>query len=237
MAAPFRHHQVMSDQRWGSVFGRQERIQDVLGYVMAHWKALQKNPPADMLFKNHEPKITGYFCTSLSSNRLSHGITGYFFSEVPVAHIDITLRQLESKGRADIFYYSDRLDTPIELIFEFKKIKANTGANYSRKQYCLSGASRFVNAVYGRNSDVGFMVGMVEFAADVPAVGKALMTSIQGSDIRTQLRMILNPMSGRYVTTSSLFFPSCLFETRHERDHIPDSKDVLLGHFLLAHDK
>jgi hypothetical protein len=233
MKAPPRYHQVLSDSRWQAAFGRQSTVERVLDYVIEHWNKLQLNPPADMRFSNAEPKITKYFGHSLRKNALAHGITGVFQPEADMADIDEVKQELAARGRTDISYYSDRIDPPLDFVFEFKKMKDKPGGNESRREYCKSGVMRFVNAVYARGADIGFMVGLVDKSSDEKVIADALKRAIQHPDMVRLLRMIKHPDGGA-ISSSNLVFKQCGFETRHARDHVP-RQDVLLGHLILHH--
>lgn len=233
MKAPARYHQVLSDARWQGAFGRQSTVEQVMAYVMAHWQELQANPPADMHFANAEPKITQYFGHSLRKNAMRNGITGLFSPEAVQADVDEAKKVLEARGRSDISYFSDRTDPPLDFVLEFKKMKLKPGGNQSRLAYCKDGVVRFVEAIYARDSDFGFMVGLVEKPEHVKPVADALVRAIQQPDMVRLLRMIKHP-DGSAVTVQPLKFRHSGFETRHARDHVP-RPDVLLGHLVFAH--
>lgn len=233
MAAPSRHHAVLSHPRWEAAFGRQTTIEAVLEYIRAHWQERQKLPPPDMQYSSSEPRITKYFGLSLRKHARDRGILGYFIPENSVAYIDEVRQVLESRGRTDLTYFESGQKDSIEFVVEFKKMKSVLGANASRKAYCQDGMLRFVNAVYAREEDLGFMVGLVEQASQLPDSLDGLKRAIQNPDMALLLNMIKNPR-GRTVTSKGHSFKSCDFETRHARDHVGYA-DVVLGHFLLAH--
>ncbi|MDO9199772.1 MAG: hypothetical protein Q7J58_20470 [Hydrogenophaga sp.] len=224
----------MSDEHWGRAFGRQATIQNVLEFVVTHWQQLQKRPPPDMEFSQSEPHITKYFGLSLKKSARAHGIFGFFVPEHVVGDIDEVRQVLESRGRTDLTYLSDRIDPPLEFVLEFKKMKSQTGANASRLAYCKDGMLRFVNATYARNEEVGFMVALVACDADLPGLLDGLKRAIQQPDMARLLRSIANPKGRTTLTASDLVFQACNFETRHARDH-KGQKDVVLGHIMLAH--
>lgn len=235
MAAPSRYSKVLSDHKWQAAFGRQNTIDEVLSYLVQHWHERQKHPPKDMLFSSSEPKITKFFCVSLRKNAERHGISGNFTPEAPLADIDEETLELHAQGRADIEYFSDATSPAINLIFEFKKMKSTkVGAQRARMDYFKSGVTRFVNAKYARDSDLGFMIGLVDTAPNQTAVLDGLKRAIQIPDMVLHLRMIKNP-SGNAIDTTGLVFAHSAFETRHARDHVPRA-DVLLGHLLLVHE-
>jgi hypothetical protein len=233
MAAPSRYHQVLSDQHWQAAFGRQTSVESVLQYVLDHWARLQKHPPQDMKFSSHEPRITRFFALSLRKNARNHGISGLFTPEAMVGDIDEIKQELESPGRTDIHYFSDRTDPAINFVLEFKKLKLKPGGSKSRLEYCSSGVLRFVNATYARDTDFGFMVGLVDTQTNRRAILNALKGTIQHPDMVQLLKTIKTP-SGQPIATADLKFSTSDFETRHGRDHVHRS-DVLLGHFLLTH--
>ncbi len=224
----------MSDEHWGKAFGRQATIQNVLEFVVTHWQQLQKRPPLDMEFSQSEPHITKYFCMSLKKSARAHGVFGFFVPEHFVADLDEVRQVLQSRGRTDITYQSDRIDPPLEFVLEFKKMKSQAGANASRLAYCKDGMSRFVDAVYARDEEVGFMVALVASEDDLPGVLDGLKRAIQQPDMARLLRSITNPKGRTTVTSVDLTFAACDFETRHARDHKGQS-DVVLGHMVLAH--
>lgn len=234
MAAPSRYHQSLSDKHWQKAFGRQPAIQQVLEFVVTHWHQLQKRPPADMAFDQSEPRITKYFCRSLKKFARSHGIFGFFVPEQLVSDLDEVRQVLESRGRTDISYLSDRIDPPLEFVLEFKKMKSSTGANASRLAYCKDGMARFVDAIYARDEEIGFMVALVATSGDVQACVDGLKRALQQPDMERHLRSIRNPKGNTTVTVNGIAFTSCDFETRHARDH-KEQKDVVLGHIVLAH--
>lgn len=237
MAAPSRYHTVLSNEHWDAAFGRQSTIEDVLEYILAHWQQLHRRPPADMVFSESEPHITKFFGLSLRKNARAHGIFGYFVPENPVGDIDEIRQVLESRGRTDLTYTTDRLEHPLEFVMEFKKLKSSKsakGGNASRKAYCADGMLRYVDGIYARDFDLGFMVGLVEFSSQVPDAINGLKRAIQQPDMERLLKLIKDPKGQITVATKKLVFKSCDFETRHARDHVGQS-DVLLGHIVLAH--
>ena len=237
MTIPSRHKAVLNNERWNKAFGRQPTIDSVLEYVVAHWKIMQRHPAPDMAFSAKEPSITQYFCTSLAKNAKNSGIFGFFIPERVVGKIDEARQVLESRGRTDISYLTDRLEHPLEIVMEFKKLKPSKsakGGNVSRKAYCADGMFRFVEGIYAEDCDVGLMVGLVEFTSLLPDTINGLKRAIQNPDMERILRCIENPDGKTTVTSKDLIFKSCEFETRHARDHVRQP-DVLLGHLILAH--
>jgi hypothetical protein len=232
MTAPSRYHQVLGQDRWQKAFARRESVEVVLEYVAKHWQDLQRHPPKDMMFSNKEPVITYFFGISLRRNALNHGITGQFTPEAPVADISIKM-ELEAKGRTDIAYFSNAQAPALDFVLEFKKLAAPKSGRESRSQYCDSGILRFVNAVYARETDFGFMIGLIERQADHAAIVNNLKRAMQNPSMKQLLRMIASP-SGSTVVTDDLKFSTSEFETRHARDHVP-REDVLLGHLMLVH--
>lgn len=197
-------------------------------------RQLQKHPPVDINFSNTEPKITYFFGMSLRKNAMSNGITGLFTPEAPVADIHEIRQELESRGRTDISYFSDRTDPSIDFVLEFKKMKVRPGGDTSRLAYCKSGVMRFVDAIYAHETDFGFMVGLVDTANNRPIVLNALKRAIQNPHMAQFLKAIQHP-NGDFISTANLNFSLSDFETRHGRDHVP-RQDVLLGHFLFVHE-
>lgn len=227
----------MTDKRWDKVFGRHETVESVLEYVVAHWYVMQKRPAPDMLFAQTEPKITRYFCESLLKNAKHHGVFGIFIPERPVADLDEVKQRLESRGRTDITYFTNANNPtePIEFVMEFKKLKSGTAqGNSSRRAYCADGMARFVDGIYARDYEVGFMVGLIASADDMVDATNGLKRAIQQPDMVLQLKAIDNPNGKKTVTTKKMVFKTCDFETRHARDHV-NQPDVLLGHIVLAH--
>lgn len=226
----------MSDKRWDKAFGRQSSVESVLDYVVSHWYIVQKRPPSDMVFANAEPKITRFFCESLLKNARRNGIFGIFIPERPVADLDEVQQKLISKGRTDITFFTNGNNPtePIEFVMEFKKLKSDQGANASRRAYCADGMARFVDGIYARDYEVGFMVGLIASADEMADTTNGLKRAIQQPDMALRLKAIENPNGNTTVTTKDLVFKSCEFETRHARDHV-SQPDVLLGHIMLSH--
>jgi hypothetical protein len=202
--------------------------------MQAHWARLQKHPSADLQFSSSEPKITGYFVKSLSKSARAAGVFGFFIPEYVVSDIDEVKQVLQARGRTDLAYLDNATKEPIEVVFEFKKMKSKLGANASRLAYCKDGMLRFVNAVYARDYDLGFMVGLVETTNDVPDTVAGVQRAIQVPDMRDTLLKTISAPGGKYVMTTAQTFPACDFETRHARDHRGQC-DVVIGHFFLPH--
>lgn len=234
MVATSRYRAILSDDKWNAAFGRQVSVQEVLNYVQSHWADLQSNPVPDLHPTKPEPTITKYFAISLRGNARNAGITGYFIPENPVAQINSVKQVLELKGRTDITYVSDSINPPLEFVLEFKKLKLKSGAKSSRLSYYKDGVLRFVNGIYAREADIGFMVGLIASEADKPTILKELKQDIQDPGMESMLKMIKDE-NGKTVVALGNRFVTCNFETAHERDHIKECSDVLLGHVMLCH--
>lgn len=227
-------HANSIDSKWNEAFGRKARIDDVLAYILKHWKQLQKNPPADMLAGKSEPTITKYFGLSLRKNARAEGITGYFVPENPVADIDEVKKELESRGRTDLTYYSDSIDPPLDFVFEFKKLKSKSGAKASRDSYYKEGALRFVNGIYGKGTEFGFMVALVANISDKAALLKNLQEDLKDSKMEDLLYLVKDE-EGNSIVAPATTFSDCHFETLHSRGHLGDCSNILLGHVILCH--
>lgn len=234
MAIPSRYKTILSDEKWGEAFGRKNTVQDVIDYIQHHWGKLQLHPTPDLQPTELEPSITKYFGLSLRQNARTAGISGYFVPENPVAQVNEIKRELESRGRTDLTYFSDSIDPPLEFVLEFKKLKPNPGAKSSRRAYYNDGVMRFVNGIYAREADFGFMVGLIACKSDKPEILKGLQIGIQIPDTESKLKMIKDGR-GKTVVSPSIKFKNCHFETAHGRDHVEECSDVLLGHFILCH--
>ncbi len=234
MVTRARHFSLLSDPKWQQALGRKDTVDKVLEFVVGHWATLQKNPPADMAFANPEPKITKFFGLSLRKHALSHGITGIFIVEHNVAEIDEIKQELASRGRTDITYFSNALAPALEFVFECKKLVPPPVGKSSRRQYAEHGVLRFVNGIYARDGDIGFMIGLVDEASNIGPTSKALTRMMQGGDMASLLRLITDE-NGEVVSEPSTRFAACQFETQHARDHIEGCPDVVLGHFTFAH--
>lgn len=234
MAVRPRYLSLLADVKWQAAFGRQSTVEKILDYVVTSWVELQKHPPADMNFSQPEPKITKYFAIALFKNAKAKGITGIFIPEHPVADIVEIKQELDKRGRTDISYYSDSIDPALQFVFEFKKLKPTPWGKASRLKYAEDGIIRFVDGIYGRGVDLGFMVGLVDHECDVKPVVEALRRRIQGADLSGLLRIINNEHGGK-ITSPARTFKICAFETYHARDHVKDSPDMVLGHLILAH--
>lgn len=234
MAVRPRHHSLLTDAKWQAALGRQSTVEKVLDFVVTHWARLQNNPPDDMLFAKPEPKITKYFGLSLCKFAKTYGITGIFIVEHNVADIDEVKQELEKRGRTDITYFSNGIDPALEFVLECKKLKPSSLGKASRREYAKNGVLRFVNGIYARGTDLGFMVGFVEHDSDVKSISTALSRMIQEPDMTSLLRMITND-HGNVITSPSRSFKACAFETYHARDHAKDSPDMVLGHLILSH--
>ncbi|WP_334108400.1 hypothetical protein [Methylobacillus sp.] len=232
MSTPSRYSGILTGDEWDVAFGRKDNVHIVIEFIQSHWSDLLAHPVPDLDPKESEPKITKFFALSLRKNARTFGITGYFAIEDPVAVINDM--KLESKGRTDITYVSDRLEPPLNVVLEFKKLKSKPGANTSRLEYFKNGVLRFVNGIYGRDADIGFMVGLIASKADKPEILSGLQHGIQNPDMQKTLKMIKDG-SGKTVVVPGAKFTTCHFETAHGRDHVPGCKDVLLGHFMLCH--
>lgn len=234
MAVQSRYKAILSDNKWDTAFGRQASVQEVLNYVQQHWTELQAHPAPDLQPTKPEPTITKHFAISLRANARNAGITGYFIPENLVAQINAETRELESRGRTDVTYVSDSIDPPLEFVLEFKKLKPKSGAKSSRLSYYKDGVLRFVNGIYAREAEIGFMVGLVASKADKSEILEGLQQGIQNPDIESMLKMIKNG-DGKTVVAPGHRFTTCYFETAHGREHIEKCSDVLLGHIVLCH--
>lgn len=234
MAIPSRHRKILTDEKWSKAFGRKANIDDILAYILKHWQQLQIHPPADLLSNKSEPTITKFFGLSLRKNARAAGISGYFIPENPVADINEIKQELQSRGRTDLTYFSDNIDPPLDFVFEFKKLKSKPGAKTSRLSYYKDGVRRFVNGIYGREAEFGFMVALVASSAEKPEILNGLKQGIQVPDMESLLKMIKDG-KGNTVVAPANSFKACHFETSHGREHIADCSDIVLGHIILCH--
>ena len=229
-----RHGSLWLDPKWEAALGRRTSVEEILSFVQSHWRDVQKGPAPEMGPSDHEPKITKRFRLWLNKGKSRHGISGYFIAEDEVGNLDVDTGKVSDAGRTDIAYVSDRIDPPLKIVFEFKKLKPQ--GKDVRREYCGSGVARFVQGVYSRDDDIAFMVGMVKKQADGPLILDALKRALQDSNMISLQRIILNSTEGA-VTISDKSFNECDFETQHARDHLKDCPDILLGHFLLFHEQ
>jgi hypothetical protein len=234
MAVRSRYKSVLTSEKWNAAFGRKTTIERVLAYMIDHWDALQKCPPPDMQWSQPEPKITRYYACSLYKNCRRHGIDGIFIPEHATSDIDEEKQELSSRGRTDMTYFSEKLEHEIEIDIEIKKLKTDIGAKNSRALYCTQGALRFVNGIYAKQADLGFMIALVESSSKTQEVANGIKAGIQEKPMSQLLRALALP-NGKTVTSPSKVFKNCSFETRHARDHITGRADILLGHIILAH--
>lgn len=230
---PPRHNALWIHPKWDAALGRRTTIEDVLAYIKTHWVQLQQHPPREMMFSENEPKITKYFRLSLRANKTLHGITGFFTAEDEVGKINTETQEVGDRGRTDITYNSDRIDPPLTIVFEFKKLKL-VGENI-RRNYCTNGMGRFVSGIYAEGDDVAFMIGLVQKESTGSQMLLSLQQAIQKPAMVGKLRLIQYP-KGSFITTSPKSFSISDFETQHARDHVANCPDMLLGHFLLFHE-
>lgn len=230
---PPRHNALFAHPKWDAALGRHTTIEDVLVYIKTHWTELQRRPPREMRYSEKEPKITKYFRLSLRANKTSHGITGFFSAEDDVGKINAETQEISDRGRTDITYSSDRIDPPLNIVFEFKKLKL-VGENL-RRNYCDNGMGRFVSGIYAEDDDVAFMIGLVQKQSAVSQMLSSLQLVIQNPEMVRILRLIQGSQ-GSYLAINPKHFSICDFETQHARDHVANCPDVLLGHFLLFHE-
>jgi len=236
MGIPSRHSKARSSNLWQDAFGHKTTIDEVLNYVIAHWAHLQKVPPYDMQFHQREPKITKLFAKSLDQNKRNHGIWGFFIPEYCSSNINTEKQILERPGRTDMTYLSEKVDPPIELDIEFKKLASSGRSKTSRGAYFNDGVARFSNGIYAKKIDVGFMIGLVENQSDADSVLDGLMQGIQEKAMVQLLRMHKIKKTGKNIVSPAETFHQCAFETWHARDHVPDCADVMVGHFILVHE-
>lgn len=234
MAVRSRYKSVLTSEKWNAAFGRKTTVERVLTYMIDHWNALQKCPPPDMQWSQPEPKITRYYACSLYKNCRSHGIDGIFIPEHATSDIDEEKQELSSRGRTDMTYFSEKLEHEIEIDIEIKKLKTDVGAKNSRGLYCTQGALRFVNGIYAKQADLGFMIALVESSCKMKEVTNGIKAGIQEKPMSQLLRTLALP-NGKTVASPGEVFKICSFETRHARDHITKRTDMLLGHIILAH--
>lgn len=236
MGIPSRHSKVRSSNLWQDAFGHKTTIDEVLNYILAHWAYLQKVPPYDMQFHQREPKITKFFAKSLDQNKRDHGIWGFFIPEYCSSNINTEKQIHERPGRTDMTYLSEKVDPPIELDIEFKKLVASGRSKASRGAYFNDGVARFSNGIYAKKIDVGFMIGLVEKRSEADSVLDGLMQGIQEKAMVQLLRMHKIRKTGKNIVAPAETFHQCVFETWHARDHVPDCTDVMVGHFILVHE-
>ncbi len=235
MAIPSRYESVLASELWRAAFGRQSTIDRVLKYIVAHWTELQERGHAidDMRWKQPEPKISRFFATSLRKHMRQHGIDGFFVAEHPNPEIDDVTQQLRSSGRTDITYLSQTRGHDLEIDIECKKLKYSTGAKESRALYCNQGVMRFVDGLYAKNTDIGFMIAFVESPDCLKDALDGVKTGMQEKPMVQRLRTLAK--NGKTLVAPGTTFPICDFETRHARDHVENRADVLVGHIVLAH--
>jgi hypothetical protein len=98
---------------------------------------------------SHAPCSRASTCSAVAN-----GISAIFIVEHNVAEIDEIERELASRGRTDITYFSDALAPALEFVFECKKLVPPPSGKSSRPQYAEHGVLRFVNGIYARGGDI-----------------------------------------------------------------------------------
>lgn len=131
--------------------------------------------------------------------------------------------------RSDITYFSDRENTRLFLVFEFKKLK-DSGPSRSAYQG-ENGMRRFVDGYYSIRNPLASMVGMVNGNQTVCV--ENLKHSLNSDKARNELCMVSK--NNHYLRVpSTTLHPTSQFDTEHRRpaDQAPNNG---VGTTTLAH--
>ncbi|MBC3871708.1 hypothetical protein H8K21_15885 [Undibacterium oligocarboniphilum] len=80
------------------------------------------------------------------------------------------------------------------------------------------------------------MIGLIESDEQVNEIITGIKRGIQ-EDATIQLLRMLTNKNGKTIISPSPIFPACEFDSRHARDHVPNTNDVLIGYIFLSHRK
>lgn len=213
---------------WRLVFPYEDTRQ-VVALVQRTWDNLVEKKTPSFSPDAPEPHLTQFLQSVLKVEKIDAGLTGDFSAEVHVSDADLTTGQMKNRGRADIRYFSDRVN--LELTFEFKKIYPKGG---SIKKYCgEDGMMRFVSGKYSRDQPLALMVGLI--CNDPETCISKIKSAIVNKKAAAELRLAeIEPGKWLEEPTKELP-PHVSFDSRHSRAHLDGRPDILLCHLFLLY--
>lgn len=204
------------------------RVERVVRFVRQVWEDTAGKNYEKFHHGANEPHLTRVLCTRLQKLKINAGLTGQFVREAPIDRMDEETGEFDVSGRADIQYSSDREGHEIVVIFEFKKLRNNSG---HRSGYIDDGMARFVKGIYASDHPLGFMVGITA-KIDADKALKGLRRSMLNPTKRTMLSMVADD-AGEFLRAPETELVGLVdFETLHTRTVI-EAPDIFLGHFFL----
>lgn len=213
--------------RWKAAFPDDESKLAV-DYLVKLWNEVVPLQPSLYAATARENTLTERFYSPLEKQSEAAGLSGFWNYERQFVFADETTGQLVKRIRNDIIYQSNKTTTRLELIFEFKKLKASDQSYAAYRGE--DGMLRFVTGFYARGQPEALMVGMV--TGDVHECARRVKKSIMQQGSRSDLKM-LPDSDGTYVLEpSSRFKGSAQYDTQHYR---PPPEGPPHGSILLAH--
>lgn len=213
---------------WRLVFPYEDTRQ-VVALVQKTWDSLVARKIPHFNPDEHEPHLTQFLQSVLNVEKIDAGLTGDFSAEVHVGDADLATGRMKNRGRADIRYFSDRVN--LDLTFEFKKLKPT---NDSIQRYRgKDGMMRFVSGKYSRDQPLALMVGLI--CSDPDACISKLKSSIIMKEAVDELKLAeLEP--GKWLEDPTKELPPHVrFDSRHSRAHLNGRPDILLCHLFLLY--
>lgn len=213
---------------WRLVFPYEDTRQ-VVALVQKTWDSLVARQIPQFNPDSHEPHLTQFLQSVLKVEKIDAGLTGDFSAEVHVSDADLKTGKMKNRGRADIRYFSDRVN--LDLTFEFKKLNSTSGS--IKKYYGKDGMMRFVSGKYSRDQPLALMVGLISNNPET-CISK-LKSAIVKKKTAEELKLAeLEP--GKWLEDPTKELPPHVrFDSRHSRAHLDGRPDIMLCHLFLLY--
>lgn len=203
-----------------------EEAKAAASFLVTTWKQCIKTFDSDFKFTKREPQLTELLMVNINKLKAVSGLSGFWENESQVPRLE---GRVVKRTKTDIKYQSNK-GIPIELVFEFKKVKSNSLATYKNE----SGMRRFVDGYYSVKQPLAAMVAIIE-AGTEKDISDNLIRALSHKDSYNNLRMVQNS-KGEYIRRPSELLESiAAFDTEHSRpkDQAPVCGTTTLSHILL----
>lgn len=204
-----------------------EEAQVAAKFLIDTWDQCCQGRPQEFKFTRTEPRLTESLFAEVHRLKANSGLTGFWTNESQYPRVQ---NGIITRTKTDIQYQSN-IGMPIELVFEFKKLKKRGMSYYRNKQ----GMRRFVDGHYAMNQPLAAMVAILEPGSESELPAK-LIRSLLNIGARDDLRMVQSP-TGKYIRIPSETLDAVAkFDTEHSRpeDQAPRNGTTTLAHIFIC---
>jgi hypothetical protein len=219
--------EMVPGSHWQAAFPIRPAV-EAADAICASWAILAARFKPGFHPKLKEPVLTRALKTHVENvTARERGLLGMWAAESVINSIDDVTAEITEERRTDIVYGWNDDSQSIQVVFEFKKLKATAR---SRNEYLgPNGLGRFVTGIYSRGQPVASMVGILldPFDAVVPPIHQAL-----GQPTTIASLALSSHADGSTYQRPSRLFGGADFDTEHHR---PSELAAPCGSIQVAH--